>query len=87
MSAYLAYSIARVSRMTLTLISPGYFISSSIFFAISLASFIDPKTQRPVPAFAYVAYGQAGLAATNIYNSIKNKIQVFTFIKILLKKI
>lgn len=34
---YLAYSITRVSRITLTLISPGYCNSFSILRAISLA--------------------------------------------------
>ena len=35
---YFAYSVARVSLLTVTLICPGYFISSSIFRAISNAS-------------------------------------------------
>ena len=39
-SVYFAYSIARVSRMTLTLIWPGYSISSSIRLAISRAVII-----------------------------------------------
>ena len=33
--AYLAYSTALISRMTFTLISPGYFNSACILFAIS----------------------------------------------------
>ena len=41
---YLAYSITRFSRMTLTLISPGYFNSASILSAISLANFLAPKS-------------------------------------------
>lgn len=35
--------------------------------------FVDPKSQKPVPAFAYVAVDQGKLAAQNIYNSLKNK--------------
>ena len=35
---YLAYSIARTSRTTLTLISPGYSRSASIFMEIFLAN-------------------------------------------------
>ena len=35
---YFAYSVARVSLLTVTLICPGYFISSSIFRAMSNAS-------------------------------------------------
>src|SRR3989344_217076 len=35
--------------------------------------FIDPKTQKPVPALAYVAADQAKIAAKNIYNTINGK--------------
>lgn len=35
--------------------------------------FIDPKTQKPVPAFAYAAADQAKLAAKNILNLINKK--------------
>src|SRR5207248_2072307 len=36
---YLAYSTVRTSRMTVTLISPGYVRSDSIFFEMSRAIF------------------------------------------------
>lgn len=35
--------------------------------------FTDPKSQKPVPAFAYIAVDQGHVVAQNIYNSIKNK--------------
>ncbi|MDP3696701.1 MAG: NAD(P)/FAD-dependent oxidoreductase [Candidatus Taylorbacteria bacterium] len=35
--------------------------------------FTDLKSQKPVPAFAYVAVDQGKIVAQNIYNSIKNK--------------
>lgn len=38
---YFAYSTALTSRITVTLISPGYCIDSSIFLAISRAIFIE----------------------------------------------
>ena len=41
---YLAYSIALVSRTTVTLICPGYCNSSSIWFLISLANLYDFKS-------------------------------------------
>ena len=41
---HLAYSIARVSRITFTLIMPGYDIVASILFAISRANFNADKS-------------------------------------------
>jgi chromate reductase len=38
---YRAYSTQRTSRSSVTLISPGYVISSSIFLAMSLAIFVE----------------------------------------------
>lgn len=35
--------------------------------------FTDQKSQKPVPAFAYVAVDQGRIVAQNIYNSIKNQ--------------
>jgi NADH:ubiquinone reductase (H+-translocating) len=38
-----------------------------------VTEFIDPKTQKAIPSFAYVSADQGRIAAKNIYNSIKNK--------------
>lgn len=35
--------------------------------------FVDPKNQKPVPAFAYVSIEQGKVVAQNIYNSTQNK--------------
>ncbi len=35
--------------------------------------FIDPKTQKPVPALAYAAIDQGKIAARNIYNLLNNR--------------
>lgn len=35
--------------------------------------FIDPKNQKPIPAFAYISVNQGKIVASNIYNSIQNK--------------
>ena len=43
-SAYFAVSIARVSRITITLICPGYSRLSSIFLAMSFASRMDARS-------------------------------------------
>ncbi len=42
--------------------------SEKIFVIGDNATFIDPKTQRPVPAMAYIAFDQAVVAAGNIIN-------------------
>ena len=40
LGVYFAYSVTLLSLITLTFISPGYFNSSSILLAISLANFL-----------------------------------------------
>ncbi len=48
-------------------------INDKIFAIGDSVSFIDPKTQKPVPAMAYVTYDQADVAAENVVQSIKNQ--------------
>lgn len=44
-----------------------------IFVVGDCATCIDPKTQKPIPAMAYVAYNAGKAAATNILNHIKGR--------------
>jgi len=48
-------------------------VNEKIFAIGDSVAFIDPKTQRPVPATAYVAHALAEVAAGNIIRSIKNQ--------------
>ena len=45
----------------------------SVYAIGDSVEFIDPKSQKPVPAFAYIAVDQGKIVAQNIHNSIKNK--------------
>lgn len=45
----------------------------NIFAIGDLAEFIDPATNKPIPAMAFVAYEEGNIVASNIINSIKNK--------------
>lgn len=47
-------------------------LNEKIFAIGDNATFIDPKTQKPVPAMAYTAYDQAIAAAKNIINHSSN---------------
>jgi NADH dehydrogenase len=44
-----------------------------VFAAGDNAEFIDPKTNKPIPALAYVAADQGKIIAKNILNLMKNK--------------
>jgi len=46
---------------------------SGVFAVGDNTEFIDPKTQKPVPALAYVAADQGKIAAQNIYRTLKHK--------------
>ncbi len=48
-------------------------INEKIFAIGDSATLIDPKTQKPVPAMAYVASDQAAVAAENIINHINSR--------------
>lgn len=48
-------------------------INDKIFAIGDSVSFIDPKTQKPVPAMAYVSHDQADIAAENIIRAVKNQ--------------
>jgi len=54
----------------ITLHVKGY---QNIFAVGDSAEVIDPKTQRGIPALAYVAVNQGKIVAGNIFNSINNK--------------
>lgn len=45
----------------------------NIYATGDVTEFTDPKTQKPVPAFAYISSRQSRVVANNIYNSLKNK--------------
>ena len=45
----------------------------NIFAVGDNQEFIDPKTQKPVPALAYTAVDQGKVVAKNIYNSLNGK--------------
>ena len=45
-------------------------VNEKIFAIGDNSTFIDPKTQKPVPAMAYTAYGQTSTCAENIINHI-----------------
>ena len=47
--------------------------SKNIFAIGDNVEFIDPKTQKPVPALAYVANDQGKVAAQNLMNTIREK--------------
>ena len=47
--------------------------NEKVFAIGDCINFIDPKTQKPVPATAYVAHALAEVAAGNIIRSIKNQ--------------
>lgn len=45
----------------------------NIFAIGDIAEFVDPATNKALPAMAFIAYEEGNIAASNIINSIKNK--------------
>ncbi|MEK7203748.1 MAG: NAD(P)/FAD-dependent oxidoreductase, partial [Patescibacteria group bacterium] len=48
-------------------------VNQKVFIIGDCGTYLDPKTQKPVPAMAYVAHDQADVAAENIVRSIKKQ--------------
>ena len=47
--------------------------SENIFLIGDCGTCLDPKTQKPIPAMAYITHDQADVAAENIIRSIKKQ--------------
>lgn len=52
---------------------PDDSINEKVFAIGDSTALIDPKTQKPIPAMAYVAHDQADIAAENIDRAVKNQ--------------